>query len=99
MPLEDKEVVLTFTDGPAAPYTNRVLDILGENCARRTTSAWPVGARLCRLGQAHPGRGQQPSATPERTPVGFDKAPLDTVKSAIETGIVSVGQAIGDSHA
>ena len=28
LPLEDKEVVLTFDDGPLPPYTNRVLETL-----------------------------------------------------------------------
>jgi peptidoglycan-N-acetylglucosamine deacetylase len=34
LPLNDHEVVLTFDDGPLPPYTNRILDILGENCVR-----------------------------------------------------------------
>src|SRR5579885_2771055 len=34
LPLEDKEVVLTFDDGPLPPYTNRVLDVLAENCVK-----------------------------------------------------------------
>ncbi len=34
LPLEDKEVVLTFDDGPLPPYTNRVLDVLAEHCGK-----------------------------------------------------------------
>ena len=34
LPLEDKEVVLTFDDGPLPPYTNRVLDVLAEHCVK-----------------------------------------------------------------
>src|SRR3954454_13728863 len=34
LPLEDKEVVLTFDDGPLPPYTNRVLDALAEHCVK-----------------------------------------------------------------
>ena len=34
LPLEDKEVVLTFDDCPLPPYTNRVLDVLAENCVK-----------------------------------------------------------------
>ena len=34
LPLEDKEVVLTFDDGPMPPYTNRVLDVLAEHCVK-----------------------------------------------------------------
>src|SRR5207342_1370162 len=34
LPLEDREVVLTFDDGPLPPYTNRVLDVLAEHCVK-----------------------------------------------------------------
>src|SRR5215213_11712304 len=37
LPLEDKEVVLTFDDGPLPPYTNRVLDVLAD-----WSAGWPV---------------------------------------------------------
>src|SRR3569623_683341 len=34
LPLEDHEVVSTFDDGPLPPYTNRILDVLAENCVK-----------------------------------------------------------------
>src|SRR3954447_17664030 len=34
--LTDREVVLTFDDGPAAPYTGTILDILAGECIRAT---------------------------------------------------------------
>ena len=34
LPLEDKEVVLTFDDGPLPPYTNRILEILAAECVK-----------------------------------------------------------------
>jgi peptidoglycan-N-acetylglucosamine deacetylase len=36
LPLADKEVVLTFDDGPIPPYTNQVLDILAAQCVEAT---------------------------------------------------------------
>lgn len=36
VPLEPKEVVLTFDDGPMPPMTNKVLDILRAECVRAT---------------------------------------------------------------
>jgi peptidoglycan-N-acetylglucosamine deacetylase len=36
LPLEDKEVVLTFDDGPLPPKTNHVLDILAKECVKAT---------------------------------------------------------------
>jgi peptidoglycan/xylan/chitin deacetylase (PgdA/CDA1 family) len=36
LPLVDKEVVLTFDDGPLPPRTDRVLDVLAAECVRAT---------------------------------------------------------------
>ena len=36
LPLRDKEIVLTFDDGPLPRYTNQVLDILAAECVRAT---------------------------------------------------------------
>ena len=36
LPLNDKEVVLTFDDGPLLPYSNQILDILASQCVKAT---------------------------------------------------------------
>ncbi len=36
LPLADKEVVLTFDDGPIPPYSTQVLDALGAQCVKAT---------------------------------------------------------------
>ena len=36
LPLADREVVLTFDDGPLPPYTTRILDILAAECVKAT---------------------------------------------------------------
>jgi len=36
LPLADKEVVLTFDDGPLPPHTGKILDILAAHCVRAT---------------------------------------------------------------
>jgi peptidoglycan-N-acetylglucosamine deacetylase len=36
LPLADKEIVLTFDDGPLPPYTGRILDMLAAQCIRAT---------------------------------------------------------------
>jgi peptidoglycan-N-acetylglucosamine deacetylase len=36
LPLNDKEVVLTFDDGPLPPYTTRILDVLAKECVKAT---------------------------------------------------------------
>ena len=34
--LKNREVILTFDDGPAAPYTSTILDILASECIKAT---------------------------------------------------------------
>ena len=36
LPLNDKEVVITFDDGPLPPYSTRILDILAQECVKAT---------------------------------------------------------------
>src|SRR5215469_3362721 len=36
LPLADKEVVLTFDDGPVPRYSNQILDILAAQCVKAT---------------------------------------------------------------
>jgi peptidoglycan/xylan/chitin deacetylase (PgdA/CDA1 family) len=36
LPLADKEVVITFDDGPLPPYTSRILDALAGECVKAT---------------------------------------------------------------
>jgi peptidoglycan/xylan/chitin deacetylase (PgdA/CDA1 family) len=36
LPLADKEVVLTFDDGPLPPHTGKILDILAAHCVQAT---------------------------------------------------------------
>ena len=36
LPLADREVVLTFDDGPIPPYTGKVLDVLASQCVSAT---------------------------------------------------------------
>ncbi len=54
LPLADKEVVLTFDDGPLPPFTDRVLDILAGQCVKATyfivggmARAYPALGRQC----------------------------------------------------
>jgi peptidoglycan/xylan/chitin deacetylase (PgdA/CDA1 family) len=100
LPLEDKEVVLTFDDGPMPPYTNRVLDVLAEHCVK--ANYFLVG----RMARGYPdltrrilAEGHTVGTHSENHLLGFDRAPMDTVKSEIEQGIASVGTVLGKGTA
>jgi peptidoglycan/xylan/chitin deacetylase (PgdA/CDA1 family) len=100
LPLKDKEVVLTFDDGPMPPYTNRVLDVLAEHCVK--ANYFLVG----RMARGYPdltrrilADGHTIGTHSENHLLGFDRAPMDTVKSEIEQGIASVGTVLGKGTA
>ena len=66
LPLKDREVVLTFDDGPLPPYTSRVLDTLASECVKATffmvgrmVRGYPCD-RAARLQRRPHGRQSQP---------------------------------------
>jgi hypothetical protein len=64
LPLADKEVVLTFDDGPLPRYSNKILDILTSECVKATF--FTIGRMAGRLdaGRGHP---RLPAALVEET--------------------------------
>jgi peptidoglycan-N-acetylglucosamine deacetylase len=98
LPLADKEVVLTFDDGPIPPYTNQVLDILAAQCVKATF--FLVGE----MARAHPSiarrtlaEGHTIGTHSEDHPLRFGKLPAELVEWEIDKGIIDVGSALGDS--
>ena len=98
LPLVDKEVVLTFDDGPRPPYTNRILDILAAQCVRATY--FIVG----RMAKAHPElvrRAHQAGHTigthSMNHPFPFRDQGLARSKAEIEGGIAATAAALGDA--
>jgi peptidoglycan/xylan/chitin deacetylase (PgdA/CDA1 family) len=100
LPLEDREVVLTFDDGPLPPYTNRVLETLAEHCVK--ANYFLVG----RMARGYPdltrrilAEGHTIGTHSENHMLGFDRAPIEMVKNEIERGIASVSAALGQRGA
>jgi len=100
LPLEDKEVVLTFDDGPLPPYTTRVLEVLAEHCVK--ANYFLVG----RMARGYPditrriaAEGHTVGTHSENHLLGFDRASLDTVKKEVEQGIASVMSVVGKNSA
>ncbi|KRR21733.1 polysaccharide deacetylase [Bradyrhizobium retamae] len=100
LPLEDREVVLTFDDGPLPKYSNQILDILAAHCAKATfflvgsqANANPEGVRKVR------DAGHTVATHTQNHPGGMDRLPFDRSKQEIEQGIASVTAALGDGTA
>ena len=95
LPLADREVVLTFDDGPLPKYSNEILDILAAHCAKATfflvgsqANANPEGVRKVR------DAGHTVATHSQNHPTGMDRLPLDRSKQEIEQGIASVTAAL-----
>ncbi len=77
LPLNDKEVVLTFDDGPMPPYTNRVLETLAHECVKAN---YFIVGRMARgypdlLRRIH-AEGHVIGTHSENHPLAFEKMPL-----------------------
>lgn len=95
-PLRDKEVVLTFDDGPLPLYTNQVLDVLDRHCVKATFFAVgrmaifnaPTLKSIARRGHTiatHTWSHQR----------DIGKIPFEEAKIEIEKGFAAVGYALG----
>ena len=98
LPLADREVVLTFDDGPLPPYSDRVLDILATECVKATfflvgrhARANPAAVR--RIFNAGHTVGTHSQNHPLRT-----MSPM-RAEHEIDDGIESVTAALGDRRA
>jgi peptidoglycan/xylan/chitin deacetylase (PgdA/CDA1 family) len=100
LPLADKEVVLTFDDGPLPRYSNQVLDILAAQCVKATY--FLVGE----MARTYPGvvrriyeSGHTIGTHSEDHPPHFQKLPIEKVRQEIDDGIADVAAALGDPQA
>jgi peptidoglycan/xylan/chitin deacetylase (PgdA/CDA1 family) len=97
LPLADKEVVLTFDDGPLPPYSNQILDILASQCVKATyfmvgsmARAYPQVVR--RVYEA----GHTIGTHSENHPTHFGTLPIERMRHEIDDGVADVGAALGD---
>ena len=96
LPLRDREVVLTFDDGPLPRYSNQVLDILAAECVKATfflvgrmAQQFPAGVRRVYS------EGHTVAAHSESHPRRFDLMPPEKFQSEIDDGIASINAALG----
>jgi len=100
LPLEDHEVVITFDDGPLAPYTTRVLEALAAECVKVTY--FLVGT----MARSNPdlvrriyNDGHVIGTHSHRHPFNMDQMERARVVSEIDGGIAAVTAALGDERA
>jgi len=100
LPLKDREVVLTFDDGPLPPYTNRILDTLASECVKATF--FMVG----RMVRGYPSivrriynEGHTVANHSQTHPFTFHKMTVDQAAHEIEGGFESLRTALGDPKA
>jgi len=96
LPLGDKEVVLTFDDGPLPPYSNEILDILASQCVKATyflvgemARAYPATVR--RIYE----EGHTIGTHSENHPTRFGQLPIEKLRREIDWGISDVSAALG----
>ena len=96
LPLADREIVLTFDDGPIPPYTDRVLEILAHDCVKATfflvgrhTAANPAAARRVLAAGHTIGNHSQ------NHPLHFDEITENRAEQEIEKGYRTLTAALG----
>jgi peptidoglycan/xylan/chitin deacetylase (PgdA/CDA1 family) len=96
LPLRDKEVVLTFDDGPLPPYTTRVLETMAAECVKATF--FLVG----RMARGYPSlvrriyaEGHTVANHSQNHPFTFHKMTVDQASVEIEDGFNSIRTAMG----
>lgn len=99
LPLADREVVLTFDDGPVPPYTDSVLRTLASECVKATfflvgrqAALYPETVR--RVHEA----GHTIGTHSQNHPLTFDAMALSLARREVEDGIVAVNNALGDGR-
>ena len=97
LPLADKEVVLTFDDGPLPPHSTAVLDTLAAQCVKATfflvgemAREFPAVVRRIHAD------GHTIGTHTEHHPFRMNRMPIDKVREEIDRGIADVGGALWD---
>src|SRR5262245_51003383 len=97
LPLNDKEVVITFDDGPLPPYTNRILEVLQQECVKATF--FLVG----RMARAYPkmvrrvhDEGHTLANHSQSHPFNFHRMSVEDAAREIQDGFDSIAAAVGD---
>jgi peptidoglycan/xylan/chitin deacetylase (PgdA/CDA1 family) len=96
LPLNDKEVVLTFDDGPIPRYSNQILDVLKAECVKATffvvgmmAKEHPAGVRRLR------DEGHTIGTHTSHHPLGMKRMAAGPAQAEIDGGIAETTAALG----
>jgi peptidoglycan-N-acetylglucosamine deacetylase len=97
LPLNDREVVITFDDGPLSPFTPHILDTLAKECVKATF--FMVG----RMARTYPhlvkrvyAEGHTIGNHSQNHPFTFARMTVDHASREIEDGFASIRAALGE---
>ena len=93
----DREVVLTFDDGPIPPYTGKVLDILAAECVKATYFIVGTMAReYPALVRRAYDEGHTIGTHSMTHPIRFRALSVERANAQIDDGIAATAAALGD---
>lgn len=97
LPLNDKEVVITFDDGPLPPYSNRILDILAQECVKATFfMVGRMASTYPRIVRRVHGDGHTLANHSQNHPFNFHTMSVTDAAAEIDGGFNSIAAAVGD---
>ena len=100
LPLDEREVVLTFDDGPLPPHTDRVLDILKAECVKATFFSVGMMARAYpQVLQRAAAEGHTIGTHTQTHPLRMARVSNERARWEIDQGIASVAAALDDFRA
>ena len=97
LPLNDKEVVITFDDGPLPPYSTRILDILAQECVKATYfMVGRMARRYPKVVRRIHDEGHTLANHSQNHPFTFHRMTVEDAAREIEDGFASIAAALGD---
>jgi peptidoglycan/xylan/chitin deacetylase (PgdA/CDA1 family) len=99
LPLADKEMVITFDDGPLPPWSTRILDTLSSQCVKATFFLVGEMARnFPKVVQRIHEDGHTIGTHSEDHPLRFYKLSDNDLRWEIDEGIADVAAAVGNTQ-
>jgi peptidoglycan-N-acetylglucosamine deacetylase len=99
LPLADKEVVLTFDDGPLPPYTDKIREMLAAECVKATYFIVGSMAReYPQLVKRIYDAGHTVGTHSMSHPIPFKRQGVEKTKAQIDNGIKATEAALGDDR-